>query len=477
MSTRRITVVAVTAIAALVGASPARAATAGAPQLASGTSPFARCSADAVASQDGTVYPNSELEPFLAVSTVDRNGDGALDRVGTYQQDRWSNGGARGVVVSVWYRGSWVQRTLPGTSSCTGGSHLRATDPWVTFAPNGAVFVQSLATSAGNDSAVLVNRSTDGGLTWSAATTIIDENDPFNFNDKNSITADPTRDGVVYQIWDRSRFPSDRRAPQAIASLAIRSDAYFSRSTDNGANWEAPHAILAPQENRFSLGHQIAVLPDGTLVDTFMYFRGSGANKTGQDIAVMRSTDAGVTWSQPITVAKAVPGSISDPTTGEPVRPGDLPDIGVAPNGTVSLVWQDSRFGTGGAAILLSSSTDRGLTWSAPRVVNRDTSVQAFSASVEVNDSGVVGVTYYDFRADTADPATLLTDYWFTNVVTGAETRVTRGSFNMRRAPDAFGFFVGDYEGLTSTGNVFQVFFSQTTAQDSANVYYVEIQP
>ena len=36
-----------------------------------------------------------------------------------------------------------------------------------------------------------------------------------------------------------------------------------------------------------------------------------------------------------------------------------------------------------------------------------------------MNDAGVVGVSYYDFRADTADPATLLTDYWFTDVATG----------------------------------------------------------
>src|SRR5437762_7542566 len=157
----------------------------------SGLSPFAACTADNVAAQPGTVYPNSELEPQIAASGVDRSGDGAPDVIVGYQQDRWSNGGARGVYASVLDHGIWVQRRLPGTSACVGGTHLRATDPWVTFAPNGTAYYFTLATSAGNDSAVIVNRSTDGGLHWGPAVTLLDENSVFNFNDKNSITADP----------------------------------------------------------------------------------------------------------------------------------------------------------------------------------------------------------------------------------------------------------------------------------------------
>ena len=82
-------------------------ASVGALQQVSGSSPFAGCTADDVAGQPGTVYPNSEVEPWVAASTVDRNGDGALDVIGGYQQDRWDNGAARGVYSSVWYRGAW----------------------------------------------------------------------------------------------------------------------------------------------------------------------------------------------------------------------------------------------------------------------------------------------------------------------------------------------------------------------------------
>src|SRR5256885_10739230 len=312
-------------------------------QQVSGASPFAGCTADSVAAQSGTVFPNSELEPSIAASAVDRNGDGAPDVVAGYQQDRWSNGGSPGVYASVLFNGAWVQVAVPGTSACVGGSHLRATDPWVTFSPDGTAYYFTLATSAGNDSAVIVNRSTDGGLHWSPPITLLDENSVFNFNDKNSITADPFDSRFVYAIWDRSNFPSDKRELHSISGFprSVRSDAFFSRTTDGGTTWETPHAIFAPQANEFGIGHQIVVLSDGTLVDGFMLFHGSGSNKKGQEVAVLISKDRGATWTAPITVAKAMPGFISDPDDGTPVRTGDIiPEIAAEPNGSGDMRWQ-----------------------------------------------------------------------------------------------------------------------------------------
>ena len=63
--------------------------------------PFAGCTADDVAAQPGKVYPDSEVEPWIAASGKDLNGDGEKDIIGGYQQDRWSNGGSRGVYASV----------------------------------------------------------------------------------------------------------------------------------------------------------------------------------------------------------------------------------------------------------------------------------------------------------------------------------------------------------------------------------------
>ena len=103
----------------------------------SGTSPLAGCTSDNVAAQSGEAFLNSEVEPWIASSSVDRSGDGVPDLIAGYQQDRWSNGGARGVFASVLHGGVWRQVGIPGVSTCLGGTELRATDPWVTISRTG----------------------------------------------------------------------------------------------------------------------------------------------------------------------------------------------------------------------------------------------------------------------------------------------------------------------------------------------------
>jgi hypothetical protein len=452
-------------------------------QQVSGASPFSGCTADDVAAQPGTLYPNSELEPQITASAVDRNGDGVPDIVAGYQQDRWSNGGSRGVYSSAWFNGAWVQVAVPGTSVCVGGTHLRATDPWVATSPDGTMYYFTLATSAGNDSEMLVNRSVDGGLHWSAPISLINENSAFNFNDKNSITADPFDSRFVYAIWDRSNFPSDKREVHSISGFprSIRSDAMFSRTTDGGATWATPRAIFAPRANEFGIGHQIVVLSDGTLVDGFMLFHGSGTNKKGQEVAVMISRDRGATWTEPIRVSKALPGFISDPEDGTPVRTGDIvPEIAAGPNRSVYLVWQEATLAPSGSAIAFAKSLDGGLTWSAPVAINKVLTTQAFTPTVRVLADGTLGVTHYDFRFNTPDGgATLPTDYWFLHShdggTTWAEARVTDTSFDMRKAPNARGLFTGDYEGLATQAGAFVAAFGQTHGTDPGSIFVTRL--
>lgn len=485
------------AVAGPLGASPpvAASATAG--------SPLAACTADNVPGQSGTNSPNSEVEPWVAVNPA-----APAHLVGAWQQDRWSDGGARGNVSGVSFDGgaTWTNVVTTYSSLCTGGTTAnggdfqRATDPWTTFAPNGDVYLMHLSLNSTDfDHAMLVTKSTDGGLTWGAPTTLLREDDANVFNDKNSMTADPNEaDGShVYAVWDRLVFPNERAAdPAAFRALAFRGPVYFTRTTDGGVTWEPARNIFDPGQNNQTLGNQIAVLPnnaqfDGELVNVFnliVNFKRAGFLSGRFRAAVLHSSDQGASWStRPVIVDGMRTVGVRDPDDGDRVRTGDLiPDVAVDPtSGHLYVVWQDARFSSGAHdGIALSKSTDGGHTWSTPVQVNVPKGVPAFTPSVHVSPDGTVGVSYYDFRNNTADPDTLPTDLWLRHshdagATWSAETRVTSSSFDMEQAPVARGFFVGDYVGLTGSGtNGFVSFFSQANStSDPATVHSSRVIP
>jgi hypothetical protein len=480
----------------------------------SDTSPFGDCTADDVAGQSGTVFPDIEVEPWIDVNPTD-----ADNIVGMWQADRWSNGGGRGHVVGVSEDGgaSWEQVVLPNVTVCSEepganfGHYQRTTDPWVSFAPDGTLHQISLSFNdiAGPfgpedeqpggdfDHALLASKSTDGGLTWSEPEFVIRDLDANAFNDKQSITADPVNEGNVYAVWDRLVFPTSERASviSGFVTNAFRGPTWFARSTDNGDSWEPARKIYDPGQQDQTIGSQIVVLPNGTLVNGFAEFRSQNSAKLrGWNVRVQRSPDEGDTWADPIQISRLRTISITDPETGDDVRTGDIiPDFAVNPdNGKLYAVWQDARFSDfENDSIALSKSNDGGRTWSDPIKVNATPTdipagnQQAFTASVDVADDGSVGVTYYDFRNNTG-AADLRTDYWGVHCHGacgqaqnwGEEDRLTDAPFDMRQAPlTGTGFFTGDYEGLANAGNDFTPFFSQTHGSDPSSVFFRRLGP
>jgi hypothetical protein len=487
-------------LAGTTGTAIADDKTAGPLVQVSGTSPFLDCTADGIADQSGEVFLNSEVEPW-----IDVNPTNAGNLVGIWQQDRWSNGGARGLVTGVSQDGgaSWQEVVIPGITLCSGGIYDRSTDPWVSFGPDGTL--HQLALSFNDiaapleprdfDHALLASRSTDGGLTWSTPIEVIRDLDANVFNDMQSITADPTDAGLVYAVWDRLVFPASERASviSGFVTAAFRGPAWFARSTDGGLTWEAAKQIYDPGQNDQTIGNQIVVLPDGTLVDVFNEIRNDNrGGQKGNNVALLLSTDQGVSWSQRIFVDRLGTIFITDPDTGDPVRTGDIiPEVAVDPaSGALYVVWQDARFSDGEFdSVAFSQSLDGGLTWSDPIKVNLTPTdappgnQQAFTPSVHVAADGTVGVTYYDFRNNT-DAESLLTDYFLVHCHPadpggctdaanwGDEQRVTNSSFDMRLAPFANGFFTGDYEGLSSIGDSFTPFFSQSHGTDPSSTFF-----
>jgi hypothetical protein len=237
--------------------------------------------------------------------------------------------------------------------------------------------------------------------------------------------------------------------------------------------------IYDPGVRSQTIGNQIVVLPNGTLVNVFTQIDPGANNAQLASIQVIRSTDRGGSWSGPVKVADLLAIGARDPATQVPVRDGSiLPEVAVAPNGQLLVAWQDARFSGGTIdGIALARSSDGGLTWTAPVQVNSVRTVAAFTPSIRVRADGTIGITYYDLRSNTADTATLPTELMLARSIDATnwtEVRLTP-TFDLATAPQAGGYFLGDYHGLAASGNVFIPVFVRTTGNtgNRTDVYAV----
>jgi hypothetical protein len=442
-----------------------------------------------------TLYPAAEPEPQAAVNPTD-----PLNIAGAYHEDRWSDGGDRGLASSATHDGgaTWTQTVVTGITKCSGGKFDRASDPWVSFGPTGTLYGIWLVFDVfDGDNGILVSKSTDGGTSWLPPTTV--NEDQTGGDDKQSITADPYNANNVYAVWDRFLSPPSFRASDTgrFHAQSFVQQAYFSRTTNGGASWEAPRVLYNPGTQAGTIGSIITVLPNHTLVDGLIQFATHKRPIRGASIAVVRSFNQGQTWEKKATIVSRIDpnylGPFDPDNPSHAIRGGELPAFAVNPTtGALYAVWEDDVTIPGIDEIRFSQSTDGGSTWSVPIKINQTpTSIpaadqQAFTPEVSVAADGTVGVTYYDLRNNTPAPG-LPTDHWFVHCDgacsnpsswAGNETHVA-GPFDLEQAADAGGYFLGDYEGLVSIGNSFGSFFDQAINQatNPSDVFYSLVSP
>ena len=476
----------------------------------------------------GVNYPDAEVEPFVDVRPT--NPDHVL---AVYQQDRYSNGGAKGIVSSASFDGglTWMQRALPADTVCTGGKYDRASDPWISFGPDGVAHAMSLVTDADppagfGDNGMAYNRSIDGGLTWEPAKLLIEDTDPRFLNDKNSITADPNDADYVYAVWDRlQNAKADTKLGPAEnrVGLGFKGPIYFARTTNGGNSWEPARKIWESGANKQALGDQIAVLPagrGGDLLDFFTEFL--NASDRGDHfprwLSFIRSTDKGArgamrsastsssqarSWSVGTATARSTSSRCPAPTqprtaaarsarvTSSPTSRSTRATATSTPCGWTfaSTAGSSSRTTTTSPSRCRPTAAARGRPRS--RSTRRPADEpnydqQAFTPAVDVAGNGTVTVSYYDFRNNTESAASLDTDYFAVHCHAscgnpaswvGNEMRITPTSFDIRKAPYARGYFVGDYMGLASARNDFLAVFGQAFTQNNSNQYVSRLSP
>jgi hypothetical protein len=456
------------ALAALaLGGGPARAAPAHVTLLKrlSGATPFlGGCGVP------GDETPSSEAEPSLAVDPQNPE-----QLVATWQQDRFpGDGGALSNLVASSSDGGrgWRTTRLPGLSRCTGGSKERTSDPWVSIGPDSRTYLSSLTftetpaglVGAAGPTAQSVSVSTDGGRNFGGAVSIADR---LTYDDREAVTADPGRPGHAYVAWVlRYGVLGESGAEQ------------FVRTTDRGRSWSPPRTIYAPSSGNLPDPTLVNVLPDGTLLNTFLLANGTPVAEESISPAIpliswtvyaMRSTNEGRTWSASLAVGVIRrPVAPHDPDSGSGVRAFPVISTAVARDGTAYVVWNEitsDRL----SRVLIARSRDGGRSWSSPTAVARVTG-QAFVPSVAVAPFGTVGVTWDDTRRDRAHDAQLTGDVWFAHSHDhGRSFRQTHvaGPFDLLTGPrtsstSVAGRFIGDYQGMVALRKGFGAAFAQT---------------
>ena len=410
-----------------------------------GSSAVTRLSTDPFA--NSTSRHRTEVEPdtFAFGSTI----------VAATQVGRFYDGGSSGIGFATSTNGgaTWTSGVLPGITKFTTppGPYDRASDPSVAYDPVHDVWmISSLALTEPDvgGAAVVVNRSTDGGLTWSGAVTVATASGNSDF-DKNWTACDQTHApspspfaGSCYTEYD---------------DFGAGNQVHVAYSRDGGLTWQEG---TLPTEG--VLGGQPVVQPDG---DVIMPIDDENENH----LLSFRSTDGGVTWSDPpVTIAQ-----IASHTDAGNLRSGPLPSAEIDANGKVYVVWADCRFRSNCKAndIVMTTSTD-GLTWT-PVVripIDKQTSnVDHFLPGLAVDPTtggatAKLALTYYFYPKTKCSPSSCKLKVGYVSSGNGGSSwssaKQVGGSMKPKWLPDTSqGRMVGDYISTSiSAGRAFGVF-------------------
>jgi hypothetical protein len=192
---------------------------------------------------------------------------------------------------------------LPGITLFTNDPNVAGTgiydaggDPTIAFSPNGKIayyVCQSFDFTSPFDVALLLNRSTDGGVTWQTGGLVqvstfhgngVNNGSKGKFPDHENLHVDPVT-GYLYLTW--AEFSGNQHSP-----------VYVATSHDRGDTWTQSRITYSNVRNN----QDQRVVTDGT-GNAYLVFDNTAQGSKDTALYASKSTDGGLHWSAPVQFA------------------------------------------------------------------------------------------------------------------------------------------------------------------------------
>ena len=323
-------------------------------------------------------------------------------------------------------------------------------DPGPAIGPDGTLYMSHLGYTT---SGIFANRSTDMGQTWSSNYTIIGGSQDKNHTVVNDV-ASSAYYGTALVSW--SLFSSTN--PPIDVSY----------TTNDGTSWSTPIQVNTPDASHYSQGVNGAVAPNGDFYLVWQNPI-SGSPYTGDFVGFAKSTDGGATWTYNNNVydCNGIRGNLSN-KAGIRVNDFPWMGVdrsGGPRNGWIYVVTAEKNLAPAGSDpdIVMHRSTDGGTTWSAGIRVNQDllnNGVDQYMPALCVGHDGSVNVVYYDSRNTTTDSAQVYVSRSDDGGDTWTDVQVSDHSFKPSPIPGLAGGYQGDYIGIAESDGVYYPFWA-----------------